>query len=345
LPSLSLLKKQDSGRVQRMFKSESEFVHWLQKISPRRVAGLALGIGDDAAVVRIAARRELILTTDLSIEGVHFLRRLHPARSVGHRALARALSDVAAMGGTARFALLSLALTKQTARRWVEDFYAGTAALARRTGVTIVGGDTALVRGRMFVDVVVAGEIPAGAALRRSGARPGDRIYVSGRLGLSALGLELLKSRRRAATSLARRAIRAHLYPKPRLALGRFLRENRLATALMDVSDGLSTDLARLCEASRVGALLASEKITGCGPSGAGESRGTPSLELALNGGEDYELLFTVRPEKLSRIPARFGTIPLRSIGAIRRSKKLQILLPGGKLIPLVAGGYDHFRK
>jgi thiamine-monophosphate kinase len=328
-----------------MFKSETVFVHWLQEILPRRAAGLALGIGDDAAVVRITTRRELILTTDLSIEGVHFLRRLHPARSVGHRALARALSDIAAMGGTPRFALLSLALTERTPRRWVEGFYAGAASLARRVGVAIVGGDTARVRGKMFVDVVVAGEIPAGAALRRSGARPGDRVFVSGRLGLSALGLELLKSRRRATGKSATEAIRTHLYPQPRLALGRFLRQNCLATALMDLSDGLSTDLARLCQASRVGAVVASEKIMAFAPAGTKKSRGALSLELALNGGEDYELLFTVQPEKVSRIPARFGMIPLRAIGEIRRSKKLQLLLPGGKLIPLVPSGYDHFRK
>lgn len=328
-----------------MFKSESEFVHWLQRISPRRVAGLALGIGDDAAVVRIATGRELILTTDLSIEGVHFLHRLHPARSVGHRALARALSDVAAMGGTPRFALLSLALTERTPRRWVEGFYAGAASLARRVGVAIVGGDTARVPGRMFVDVVMAGEVPAGAALRRSGARPGDQIFVSGGLGFSALGLGLLKSRRRAAGRSAKEAMRAHLYPQPRLELGRFLRERGLATALMDLSDGLSTDLARLCEASGVGAVVACDRIVACAPAAAGKSRGAQSLDLALHGGEDYELLFTVQSEKVSSVPVRFGMIPLRAIGEIVRSKRLQLLLPAGKLTPLVPGGYDHFRK
>lgn len=327
-----------------MFRSEEEFVDWLRRRLGRGMTAVRLGVGDDAALGRIARSNDLILTTDLSIEGVHFRRELHPARAVGHRALARTLSDVAAMGGRPCFALFSLALSQRIPRRWVEEFYAGAGALAKRAGVAVVGGDTALISGRTFVDVVVAGEIPRGRALLRSGARPGDRIFVSGRLGLSALGLRLLKSRRRGARVLFPEAIRAHLYPQPRLELGRFLREKRLASALMDLSDGLSTDLWRLCEASAVGAELRAADIPGP-RARRGEGLAERPLELALNGGEDYELLFTVRPAKVPQIPARFRGIPLRSIGEIRRSKGLELVQPDGKPVRLEPGGYDHFRK
>ncbi len=327
-----------------MFQSETEFVNWLKKLTPRRAPGLALGIGDDAALVRVGPGREIILTTDLTIEGVHFLCKLHPPRSVGHRALARALSDVAAMGGTARYALISLALSKRTPRAWVEEFYAGVSALASRTSVTIVGGDTALVPDKTFVDVVVVGDVPRGRALLRSGASSGDKIFVSGRLGLSALGLQLLKRGRGRAAGTSAEAVRAHLFPEPRLALGRFLREKRLASALMDLSDGLSTDLARLCLASDVGATLWSDRIPA--PEVSADLKSTSrSLDLALHGGEDYELLFTVRADKLRKIPARFHDCSLHHIGEIQRSKKLQLVLPNGQRVPLEPRGYDHFLK
>jgi thiamine-monophosphate kinase len=326
-----------------MLRTEMEFVSWLRARWHGKTPGLVLGIGDDAALIRVGRGRELILTTDLSIEGVHFLRDLHPARAVGHRALARGLSDIAAMGGTPRFALISLALSKQASPDWVKGFYAGVHSLARRTGVTIIGGDTALVSHNSFVDMVVAGEAPVGRALRRSGARPGDRVFVSGRLGLSALGLRLLKSG--VAVTSPNQAIRAHLHPVPRIALGRFLSEKRLASALMDLSDGLSSDLTRLCQASGVGAAVWASRIPK--PAASAKNSLTPerALDLALNGGEDYELLFTVRPKTVKRIPAQFRGLPLYCIGEIRRTKGLSLTLPGGTLRPLDPGGYDHFRK
>ncbi len=333
-----------------MFRSEAQFVDWLKRVSRAR-RGVTVGIGDDAAIVRPARNQEIILTTDLSIEGVHFLRRLHPARSVGHRALARALSDVAAMGGSPRYALVSLAISRRTTRRWVKDFYAGAQALASRTGVAIIGGDTALVPGPAFVDAVVAGEVPRGTALLRSRARSGDLIFVSGRLGLSALGLRMLKlgrpaTRRRGLSE----PLRAHLYPEPRLGLGRFLRVNGLASALMDLSDGLSTDLARLSKASGAGAVLRSERIPLAITPGERARAGLPTkrndlLALALNGGEDYELLFTVPRPKAGRIPKRFRGLPISCIGEIRRSPGLFLALPDGTIRPVQPGGFEHFRR
>jgi thiamine-monophosphate kinase len=323
-------------------RSEAELVKWLQSLWHGRVAGLSLGIGDDAALVRVRRKHELILTTDLSIEGVHFLQNLHPPRSVGHRALARGLSDIAAMGGTPRFVLLSLALSKEASKGWLEDFYDGVRSLARRQRVEIVGGDTSHVPRRSFVDVVVTGEIPAGLALRRSGARPGDRVFVSGCLGLSALGLRLLKAGLGA--SRPDRAIAAHLYPQPRIGLGRFLSQNRLASALMDLSDGLSSDLARLCQASGVGAAIEAAPIFKPAATAQGRLSPARALDLALHGGEDYELLFTVPPRKLKSIPAKFHGLPVTCIGEIQRGKSVTLVLPDGTSRPLPPGGWDHFR-
>jgi len=177
-----------------MFRTETEFVTWLLAHSPGATRGLRLGIGDDAAIIRCPRGHDLILKTDMSIEGVHFTRRLHPPRAVGHRALARSLSDVAAMGGTPKFALISLAISKQPTQAWIKQLYAGIFALAARFGVTVMGGDTAVISGPVLIDAILMGEVRRGRAIPRSGARPGDQIYVSGRLGISALGLRLLRS-------------------------------------------------------------------------------------------------------------------------------------------------------
>jgi thiamine-monophosphate kinase len=318
-----------------------------------------LGIGDDAALVAVKSGEELILTTDMSIEDVHFSHRLHSAESVGHRALARSLSDVAGMGGVPRYVLVSLAVSRRITRDWVSGFYRGMQALGRRFGVRLVGGDTAIVPNKTFIDVLVAGEIPKGKALLRSGARVGDHIVVSGRLGLSALGLRLLQSKaaqallpvpkastlRRQAQArvrlpLAREAVRAHLYPEPQCALGRFLSRRGMASALMDLSDGLSTDLSRLCAASGVGARLWATKIPG-----PDLPEPVDSLQLALHGGEDYQLLFTVPQSKASRLPSKFRGQPLYHLGEIEASKGIRLVMPDGKVQTLEPAGWDYFRS
>jgi thiamine-monophosphate kinase len=299
-----------------------------------------LGIGDDAALVEVAPGQELILTTDMSIEGVHFLPDLHPPEAVGHRALARSLSDIAAMGGTPRYALISLAVSRHASRAWIEGFFQGLLALARRFGVAVIGGDTAVVGGPTAVDAIVAGEIPRGRALRRSGARPGDLIFVSGRLGLAALGLRLLQSHSGRGKHAAAAAIRAHLFPHPQCALGQFLSEHGLASALMDLSDGLSIDLKRLCDASGVGACLLADRIPAPPLPDAADA-----LALALDGGEDYQLLFTVPSAKRAQVPPRFGKIPLHCIGEIQAPRHLHLLTPDGRTRPLKPHGYDHFAQ
>ena len=336
------------GSKNRNFRSELDFVAWLRQRARRRAAGLAVGIGDDAAVVCLPGKRDLLLKTELSVEGIHFLGNLHPARAVGHRALARGLSDIAAMGGKARFALVSLALSRRMGRKWVEDFYAGLLALARRFGVALIGGDTSVVPRATMVDVILAGDVDPGRALLRSGARPGDQICVSGRLGFSALGLEALqRPKGRIALSLQpaeiEKAIRAHLYPEPRCELGQFLASRRLASSAMDISDGLSLDLYRLCRASGVGAKLWEGRIPRPPVNPPSRSEAKASLDLALGGGEDYELLFTVPTNKLLHLPRQVGGVKIHPIGEITSGRRMILVRASGREEPLAPSGYDHF--
>lgn len=274
--------------------------------------GVVLGIGDDCAIFRPRGGTEdLLFTTDLFVEDVHFRRETWRAKEVGWAALARGLSDIAAMGGEPRFCLLSMALAPWTDGRWVDGFYDGLLALAEREGTPLIGGDLGHAE-KLACDIVVCGGVPRGKALRRAGARPGDGIYVSGRLGKAAL---LLHSGRRPAL------------PEPRLALGRFLRGR--ATAAMDLSDGLSLDLRRMCLASGLTAEITAPPL----------AKGA-TLEQALHGGEDYELLFTASEEQ--RVPREFQGVPLTRIGTMRKGRAGTVLLNGA---PLAPSGYDHLKN
>jgi thiamine-monophosphate kinase len=277
------------------------------------------GIGDDCAIVRPRGSGEdWLYTTDMLIEGTHFRRQTHSAADVGWKALARGLSDIAAMGGEARFCLLSLALASWVDARWVNGFYDGLLTLAGRTGAALIGGDLARTD-RVMCDIVVAGTVPRGKALRRDGARAGDAIYVSGALGGSALGLAMGRGR----------AWGRHKRPEPRLALGRFLRTRIGATAAMDLSDGLSLDLHRLCAASGLRAEISAPPVY----LGA-------TLEQAVNGGEDYELLFTAPARAV--VPETFEGLALTRIGTMRRGTAGAVQMDGQPLPPL---GYDHLRN
>lgn len=274
---------------------------------------IQLGIGDDCAIFRArGASEDLLFTTDMLIEGTHFLRS-HPAADVGWKALARGLSDIAAMGGEPRFCLLSLAIAPWTGTRWIDAFYRGLLALGTREHTPLAGGDLSHTD-RVACDIVVAGAVPRGQALRRDGARPGDGIYVSGALGAAASRL-----------ASHRRPVR----PQPRLALGRFLRAKLRATAAMDLSDGISLDLRRLAKASGLAA-----EIT------APPRARSATIEQSLHGGEDYELLFTV--VDTTRVPREFAGIPLTQIGTMRKGQPGAVTLDGAPLRPL---GYDHFRQ
>jgi thiamine-monophosphate kinase len=310
-----------------------------------------LGIGDDAAVVSPDGGRDWILTCDAFLEGVHFLRRRHPADSVGYKSLARATSDIAAMGAIPRAFLLTLALPEKLAGRWLDQCLAGMRRAARALGVQLIGGDTTA-SPQVFISITVLGEAARGRAALRSGARPGDVIYVSGRLGCAQLGLELV---RRGATSTKisdaalRGAIQQHLYPTIRVELSAWLAQHRIASAMMDLSDGLSTDLPRLCRASGVGARIESRRIPGVEiPERVRRKlRGLrlDPLRLALDGGEDYELLFTVARRNVSKLRRAPGFSALTPIGEITRDRKILLLDSAGRPQSLTSQGWDPFRK
>ena len=300
--------------------TEGEILERLRRrIRWPRNSELIAGIGDDCAIYRPRASREdLVLTTDMLIEGVHFETSTHRASDIGHKALARGLSDIAAMGAQPRFCLLSLALAPHTDGKWIERFYNGLLALSERHRAVLAGGDLSH-SDRITCDIVVVGGVPRGKALLRSGALAGDAIYVSGGLGGSALGLATGRGA----------AKRRHLRPEPRVELGQFLRSRLRATAAMDLSDGLSLDLARMCEASGTSANIEFlPRFPGATP------------VQALHGGEDYELLFTVSPK--TRVPSEHAGVPLTSIGTMQGGSVGRVFLNSR---PLAALGYDHFRQ
>ena len=341
---------------------------------------VALGIGDDCAILRSPSGHEILVTTDFTLETVHFRRDWHTPESVGHRCLARGLSDIAAMGAQPLAAFLSLALPAELARNragrpsWRERFLDGFLALADKYHLPLAGGDTAqspLIptassqRGRQnsphaatgwaLADIVLVGSAPRNRALRRSTAKAGDRIYVTGCLGGAAAELVQVAAhpgRFRLAKSSAKPGManpHPHLFPEPRLAVGAWLLQNRRATSAIDISDGLSTDLDHLCEESTLAATVDAAVIP-IHPVAQKDFRFQPekALQIALNGGEDYELLFTASPT--ARIPRWIAGVPITCIGEMRVHKPraprvlLAEIIDGRKRTrPLPAGGWEHF--
>ena len=294
-----------------------------------RRAKLGHGIGDDCAVVDLPKGHETLVTTDFSLEGVHFRREWHPAESVGHRCLARGLSDIAAMGGEPRAAFLSLALPAELSQEWVDNFFTGFLKLAKRYSVQLAGGDIAESPAGVLADIVALGSVPKGKAVLRSGARVGDFVYVTGTLGASVAALQLLREGKR----IRPKAHLRHFYPDPRIEVGRYLREKKLASAMIDTSDGLSVDLRHICDESGVGVVIYAESL----PRLAG-SRG---LQFALHGGEDYELLFTARPK--AKVPGLITGVAVTRIGEIVRGDSIQLGDSHGRTKPLLSAGWQHF--
>jgi thiamine-monophosphate kinase len=315
-------------------QAERQLIEGIRRLArASRNRAVVRGIGDDCAILRVSPDSELLVTTDLCIENVHFRRKWHPAPSVGHRCLARGLSDIAAMGGEPLACFLSFGLPPKLPQAWADGFLRGLAALARKHGVQLAGGDIAAAHA-ITADIVVVGQVPAGKALLRSGARPGDRIFVSGELGDSAAALHRLYSDKRIPPTRSSR----HFYPEPRLELGRRLRERGLATALIDLSDGISVDLGHVCQESGVSAVVEAARI----PVGKGAN-----LDHALHGGEDYELLFTASPGK--KVPRRIAGVRLTEIGVIKKAgyykSAIMVLGENGKEQPLEPRGWQHFSK
>jgi thiamine-monophosphate kinase len=321
-----------------MLNSESELIEgYFRELGAAR-SDVVLGIGDDAALLSMDPGSELVLTTDALVEGVHFLPGA-PARSLGHRALAVNLSDIAAMGASARWALLALNLPEAD-ERWLQPFAEGFSALARTHRVALVGGN--VTRGPLSITVQLAGAVPRGQALRRDGARPGDALYVSGSVGDAAAGLALLRGELEVAAGAAAFLQQRFEYPTPRLELGVALRS--LASACIDVSDGLYRDAQRLLAASGCGATLELERLP-LSPA-LQAALGARAARAALDGGEDYELCFTAASAKAAAIAAlaeRSGT-PLTCIGAIRDGDGVE-LKSNKTVMQFSPLGFDHFRR
>jgi len=307
-------------------------------------SAIVAGIGDDCALLRLPPRRDSLVTTDFSLEGVHFRRDWHPPESVGHRCLARGLSDIAAMGGDPVAAFLSLAFPRDLQQAWVQKFLRGLLGLAGKFGVALAGGDTAESPNGILADIVVLGTVPKGKAILRSGARPGDRIYVSGELGGSAAALQQMTSQQMMKTNKPKRRLNPaeyprHFFPEPRIEMGRMLREKGLASAMIDTSDGLSSDLAHICEESGVGAEADVELIP---RARVDKPAHVVDLELALHGGEDYELLFTAPRNRT--MPSQIAGVQITQIGDITRTRKIFLRNRRGVAHELKPRGWEHFR-
>jgi thiamine-monophosphate kinase len=367
--------------------NEFDFIHRLREEtrSRKHSARLITGIGDDASVISQSVNRDLIATADLLVEDIDFHREAGPARMLGHRALAVSLSDIAAMGGRPFWSLLSIGMPVEIWQdNFKDEFFAGYFALADQYGVTLAGGDVSETKAGIVIDSIVLGEVANGAAVLRSGARPGDQIYVTGTLGGAAAGLKLIEMGARlgesgltslphaghrgssptvresslsepgaVATGSSGSEIKAietlllrQLRPSPRVGWGIVLGEERLASAMIDISDGLSSDLSHLCEESHVGALIQSSSlpidkdvIQLCG------RRALDPLMLALHGGEDFELLFTVRPDDVVRLPKRVDGVAISLIGEVTDQPGTIRVAEKKRVWDLHPGGFEHFKN
>jgi thiamine-monophosphate kinase len=305
----------------------------------RRMAGggesVRTGIGDDCAVLRVPSGHDLLVTTDFTIEKVHFRRDWHRPELVGQRCLTRGLSDIAAMGGKPEAAFLSLAVPGDLPQKWVDRFLKGLLELAEDFKVPLAGGDTAESAGGIQADIVVVGSVPKGKAVLRSGAKPGERIYVTGELGGSAAALARLSKSKLVGAGYLRN-FSGYSLPRARVAVGQRLRQRGMASAMSDLSDGLSTDLEHICQESRVGAEIEAQAIP-CAQVGGERKR--VGLEFALHGGDDYELLFT----SAAAVPAQVAGVRLTRIGRTTRSAGMRLIGADGEQQRLRAGGWEHF--
>ena len=327
-------------------------------------SSLIRGIGDDAAVFKTVAGSEVIVSADLLVEDIDFRRDTTEPNLLGHKALAVSLSDIAAMGSRPRWALLSIGVPEAVWQsEFLDSFYSGFFQLAARYAVTLIGGDVSRTPDKIVVDSILIGDAPKTGAVFRSGAKPGDQIFVTGFLGDAAAGLRLIERGARLPSQATtdeptepnsepaehhqlEQLLLRQLRPEPRVGWGLLLGDNQFATAMIDISDGLSSDLNHLCAESKVGALIDASQIpidpfvtelTG--------RRALDPLMLALHGGEDFELLFTVKPEMAARLPTRVDGVSLTRIGEIQNAVNGIRISEGSRTWNLEPGGWEHFKK
>lgn len=334
-------------------RGEFDFIDSLKQRAASRSQLLVAGIGDDAAVFRSAPDKETVITADLLVEHVDFRRTTTPPYLLGHKALAVSLSDIAAMGARPLWSLVSIGVPEDVWQmEFVDRLYDGLLELANRYGVQLIGGDTSRTSESIVIDSIVAGECVQGTAVRRSGACAGDQIFVTGSLGGAAAGLRLIERGAHLAeqnlgdeeSQKLDHILLRQLRPDARVGWGMVLGEERLATAMIDLSDGLSSDLNRLCTASNVGALIDSSALPIdahvtelCG------RRALDPLQLALHGGEDFELLFTVKEKDVARLPRRVDGVAIKRIGEITSAAEEVRISEGSRTWELRPGGWKHF--
>jgi thiamine-monophosphate kinase len=322
----------------------------IRRALPEPGKDVIVGIGDDVAVLGAEGDQVWLATCDVQMEGAHFLRQAVVPRELGHKALAINLSDIAAAGGMPRFALISLGLPRDLDVEFIDELYAGLRAEAETYGTDIVGGNISRSRLGVFIDIFLLGQAPRENVMLRSGARPGDSILVTGTLGDAAAGVQLLLdaslSTTEAYAQTARRRLRR---PTPRIRAGQLIGASHQATAMLDISDGLASDLGHICDKSAVGARIVAARLP------VSEENRRLALaarddewHLALFGGEDYELVFTAPPDQApalaERILVETGT-PVAIVGEILSAHEgMLLVLPGDKTIPLRAQGWDHFK-
>ncbi len=317
---------------------ERELILAIRKDFSRFDKDLILGIGDDAAAVR-AGKRYLLLTKDLLIEDFHFITALHPPYFLGRKSLSVNLSDIAAMGGRAKYALLGIGLPSRTSLRWLEDYFSGFKSLGREWGVLLVGGDVSQSK-EIVISVTIIGQ--AKNIIQRKGARPGHLLFVSGELGNARQGLLLLKRGFKLGDDpRADPLLKAFLDPLPQLALAQELSRLKLASSMIDVSDGLSVDLGHLCEESGCGALVEQEKLPLSRELRFWQKR---PYEFALHGGEDYQLLFSLPPEKMDSISGLKKKYKVSCIGKMIRGKEIYLVDRRGRRKILEIKGFQHFK-
>ncbi|HLL76975.1 MAG TPA: thiamine-phosphate kinase [Pyrinomonadaceae bacterium] len=354
--------------------SEFDFIDLIRRRAARQLAGtppdsslvtrhssLVAGIGDDAAVFRSGAKTDTVVTADLLVEDVDFRLKTYDPAALGHKALAVSLSDIAAMGARPRWALLSVGVPPKVWKGdFLDQFYEGFFRLAAEHDVVLVGGDVSRTPARVVVDSIVLGEVARGRAVLRSGARVGDQIFVTGSLGGAAAGLRLLEDAGAQTEEAARRShlrgavdlVERQRRPTPRVEWGAVLGRRGLATAMIDISDGLASDLEHLCRESRVGArvyadalpvnrLLTDRRALRRNP--LARDLRLRSSWYATQGGEDFELLFTVRPRDVAKLPRELGGVPATRIGEIRERKFGIEIVREGKAHTFEPRGFDHF--
>src|SRR5215217_849482 len=334
-------------------RSEFDFINALRQRVASSSQSIVTGLGDDAAVFRSSPGKETVVSTDLLVENIDFRRTTTPPYLLGHKALAVSLSDLAAMGARPLWGLVSIGIPEDIWQTdFVDRFYDGWLDLANRYGVQLIGGDTSRTNEHIVIDSIAIGECLAGMAVKRTGASPADQIFVTGSLGAAAAGLRLIeRGAHLAEQNLADEdsqkldhVLMRQLRPDPRVGWGIVLGEERLATSMIDLSDGLSSDINHLCAASGVGALIDSSLLPIddrvqelCG------RRALDPLQLALLGGEDFELLFTVKPGNVARLPRKVDGAGIKCIGTVQSASEGVKISEGSRTWALKPGGWMHF--